>query len=422
MNTKYFVKIIGALVAAVSLTTCHPWQWEDLPKFNPDCPVVESLSHTGAPFDTIVTVFGSGFDANSQHQFTLTINGIEVPILDMKDSTSLRFRVPKGLESGVVKVGREGSECETGTSMVFSYEYTEVSTAVFATQLNKPIGLDVDDNGNVFVADRNAHNIKMITSGGSISVIAGSTTGQFGWLTHPNGTSARFTFPTDVAIGATGVIYVADEGNNSIRKIEGEGTSRGVSNLVGQPDHEGDNNFGEIPFSNVLLTAPRCIATDRNHKVFITEPALQNIRVIDEDAKTVRKIQVNGTTALNYPSGTAFSIARDNNFPLFVANHDSQKVQAINPTTGSGVTISPPSFSTPTDIVLDDDGIIYVLDRGSNKIFILYQDGSYSTISVSSPTVNPNPNSLAGIALDKQRRIIYLSDEVKNMIYKVVFE
>ena len=112
-------------------------------------------------------------------------------------------RIRKITASGVVSTlagSTYGNTDGTGTSAKFAY----------------PIGVAVDGAGNVYVADRVNHRIRKITTSGVVSTLAGSgTSGN----ADGTGTSAKFYYPSGVAVDGAGNVYVGDYNNHSIRKI-----------------------------------------------------------------------------------------------------------------------------------------------------------------------------------------------------------
>lgn len=83
-----------------------------------------------------------------------------------------------------------------------------------AAKFNQPYGIDVNDKGVIVVGDLTNNMVRMIDQG-KVSTLGGTVSG----FTDGIGTAARFNQPVDVAIDANGTVYVADLGNNRIRKI-----------------------------------------------------------------------------------------------------------------------------------------------------------------------------------------------------------
>jgi len=104
--------------------------------------------------------------------------------------------------------GTAGSANGTGTAASFS----------------SPAGIAIDGLGNLYVSEYGNNDIRIITSAGVVTLLAGSTTQTTG-TTDATGTAARFNTPIGMCIDATGIIYLTDYGNNSIRKIELTGYS-----------------------------------------------------------------------------------------------------------------------------------------------------------------------------------------------------
>lgn len=148
--------------------------------------------------------------------------------------------------------------------------------AAAQAQFTFPRGLDVDAAGNVFVADPGNHAIRKIAADGTVSTFAGGN--GAGFADSASG-SPQFDAPYDVAVDAAGTVYVADSGNNAIRKITAQGT---VSTLAGAgrqtPGYrEGTGTAAWFLFPNALALNPAGTAVfvadtdnDKIRKVLVT--------------------------------------------------------------------------------------------------------------------------------------------------------
>jgi kumamolisin len=186
-----------------------------------------------------------------------------------------------------------------------------------------PAGIAVDSGGNIYVADSNNNLIRKITPAGNVATLAGS--GAAG-STNGNGTAASFSFPAAVAVDSGGNVYVADAGNNVIRKITPAGV---VTTLAGQAPYAGINDgTGNIARFNY----PSGIAVDTSGNVYVT----------DTNNNTIRKVTAAGvvTTLLGQPG-----------------------IEGSNDGVGNVA-----QFNQPYGLVLDSSGNIYIADTFNHTI------------------------------------------------------
>jgi len=120
-------------------------------------------------------------------------------------------------------------------------------------EFNGPAGIAVDGSGNVYVADKGNNRIRKITSAGVVNTFCG--TGVGGYLDGAS-TTAEFNGPEGLAIDASGNLYVADSFNHSIRKIGTDGTA---STIVGSP------------VQTIEINAPGAITVDNQKNLFVTD-------------------------------------------------------------------------------------------------------------------------------------------------------
>lgn len=290
-----------------------------------------------------------------------------------------------------------------------------------AARFSNPSGVVTKANGDVFVADRLNHRIRKITAAGVVTTIAGSGAAGFA---DANGAAAQFEKPTGIAIDGGGNLYVADESNHRIRKITAAGD---VTTFAGT----GVAGFADGAAADAKFLYPAGVAVDADGNVYVADSGNQRIRKIT--AATPRMVTtLAGTGIAGFIDGeldaARFSspqaLAMDASGQVLVAdtgNHRIRVIAASGVTTlaGSGVEgfLDGPGgsalFSSPKGIAVDGDGIAYVADGGNHRIRRIATDGQVTTLAGSgtpgqtdSPVVGLYPATASqfdlpvGIAVD----------------------
>ena len=236
-----------------------------------------------------------------------------------------------------------------------------------AARFNYADGVAVDSAGIVYVADRNNCTIRIVSLAGVVTTLAGLA-GSSGSADGIGG-SARFNFPNSVAVDGAGNVFVADSGNQTIRKVTPMGvvtTLAGSPGIIGSADGTG---------RTALFNDPWGVAVDNAGNVFVA----------DESNHTIRKVTPMGvvTTFAGRPgvvgyadgmgSAARFSqphgVAVDSVGNVFVADSFNGMIRKVTPigvvTTLAGTSVG---LNYPPSLAVDGTGNLYVADFHNNRI------------------------------------------------------
>jgi sugar lactone lactonase YvrE len=139
-----------------------------------------------------------------------------------------------------------------------------------AAQFKGPSGIAVDGIGNIYVGDRGNNRIRKISPSGVVTTLAGSETAGYA---DGQGKAAKFNNPTSLAVDGIGNLYVADNGNNRIRKITPSGT---VTTLAGSGNTGAEDGYGTA----ASFKGPWGIAVDAIGTVYVADQQNHKIRKI----------------------------------------------------------------------------------------------------------------------------------------------
>jgi DNA-binding beta-propeller fold protein YncE len=234
-----------------------------------------------------------------------------------------------------------------------------------ASRFYNPQGLAVDHSGNLYVADTDNSTIRKITAAGVVTTIAG-TAGMAG-SSDGVGSAARFWKPEGAAVDAAGNVYVSDTANQTIKKISSDGTVVTLAGNVLLEPGWADGVGTAARFSN-----PEGLAADDAGNVYVADYGNDAIRKIAPDGQvtTIAGIPGSGGNE-DGPAGTArfqypYAVAVDGSGSnIYVADYGNDAIRKIN---GGIVTTVVANLSRPRGVTLDSVGNIYVADTENDVI------------------------------------------------------
>ncbi|MDR2991524.1 MAG: hypothetical protein LBU72_06305 [Burkholderiaceae bacterium] len=171
-----------------------------------------------------------------------------------------------------------------GNTLVPGYADGPGTSALFSD----PRGIALGPDGNLYVAEVTYNNIRMITPNGIVTTWAGSSAGLDGpsrpyGLIDGAGTSALFDGPFGLAFGPNGALYVADTGNNAIRRIMLDAQVTTIAGTV-IPSVNGYNTgkrgCDDGPANQATFSDPMDVAVDANGAIYVADKSCNAIRKI----------------------------------------------------------------------------------------------------------------------------------------------
>ena len=263
--------------------------------------------------------------------------------------------------------------------------------AATSAKLNFPIGVAVDSSGNIFIADSQNHRIRKVDTSGNLSTVAGTTIGFSG--DGGAATSAQLFPPLSVAVDTSGNLFIADRGNNPIRKVD---TSGNISTVAGSGTGGAFSGDGGLATS-ARLNFPTGVAVDASGNLFIADRSNDRIRKVDTSGNISTVAGTGLSSVLQEPQGVAVDPS-GNIFIADTSNHRIRKVDTsgnISTVVGTGTqgfggdggAATSAQLHTPAEVAVDPSGNLFIADHTNHRI------RKVETVAAAVPTPTPTPTA-----------------------------
>ena len=376
--------------------------------------------------DPMIKTRGGGLIADgwsfSPHHY---LSSIDLSILLKGDGTKIKNNA--WIINTVAGTGEKGFSGDGGSAT--------------KAQLDSPWDVAMDAEGNIYIADQGNNRIRKVDTSGVINTVAG--TGERGFSGDGGlATEAQLDSPWDVAMDAEGNIYIADQGNNRIRKVD----TSGVINTVAGTGEWGFSGDGGLA-TEAQLNSPTGVAVDAEGNIYITDYGNNRIRKVDTSG-VINTVAGTGEWGFNGDGGLAteaqfnrlYRVAVDAEGNIYITDYGNNRIRKVDTSgvintvagsgergfSGDGGPATEAQIDSPKGVSVDASGNIYIADQGNNRIRKVYSSGIITTVAGSgeggSGDGSPATEALLyypwNVTVDAEGNI-YIADTSDNRIRKV---
>ena len=365
---------------------------------------IASVSPLTGQAGTSVTISGLGF-SSTLNVNKVTFNGIAATVT-AATSTSLTATAPALATTGPVAV-TVGTNTIVGPNFSFPAIQSPVSTFAgsgisgsangvgTAATFNSPENGVFDHQGNLYVADYGNNMIRKVTPDGTVTTFAGSTSAGF---KDGQGTSAQFTNPSGLVFDPQGNLYVCDELNYRIRKIDPNGNvttlaGSGVAGLQDASSGLGAKFNRPVGIGIDTIGGNLYVADSRNNMIRVINIATGSVSTVLGQVSPGYGDGDSTIASFNSPRGLAvYSTGAPGNeiVHIFVADYGNNKIREIyivgaakkaftiagDPGNNAGMNITPPTFRSPNAVAIGvaKDGVtpeLFIADASNHVIRVI---------------------------------------------------
>lgn len=257
-----------------------------------------------------------------------------------------------------------------------------------------PFGVAVAKDGTLYVSDAGDNNrIRKISPEGTVTTLAGGSEG----FADGAGAQASFNTPSGLAIDVDDNLYVADTGNNRIRKITPEGV---VTTVAG----DGTAGYVDGPAAQSQFNGPIGVAVDKDGNLYVADSYNDRIRKISADGQVTTVAGAGQPGYVDGPAATALfdtpcGVAAGADGSLIVADTGNRQLRKITPDGNVSTLPANTDLSRPIGIAITHDGFLYVTDLDRYSVVQVTPDGATHVVASQfnqpiSVAINPNTHEL----------------------------
>jgi sugar lactone lactonase YvrE len=316
-------------------------------------------------------------------------------------------------------------------------------SAATNASLGSPNGVAVDASGNLFIADTGNQRIREVSTNGIITTVAGNGTEGY----SGNGgaaTNASLYYPDGVAADASGNLFIADNLNSCIRKVNTNGIITTVAGN-GTWGYSGDGGAA----TNAQLHFPYGVAVDASGNLFIADTSNHRIRMVSTNG-IITTVAGNGTGGYSGDGGAAtnanlhapYRVAVDTSGNLFIADYFNSRVRRVSTNgiittvagngtwgySGDGGAATNANLADPVGVAVDASGNLFIADYAKQRIRTVSANGIITTVAGNGnngysgdggKATSASLNSPYGVAVDASGNL-FIADTYNNRIRKVI--
>jgi sugar lactone lactonase YvrE len=312
-----------------------------------------------------------------------------------------------------------------------------------SAKLKIPAGLAVDKDGNLYIADRENHRVRKVNAKGVISTVAGAGTAGFSGDGGP-AIQAALNLPSGVAVDDQGNLYIADRSNDRIRMVDHKGVIRTFAG-TGVEGFSGDNG----PAIKAQLGKPFGIALDKKGNLYIADRANNRVRKVAANG-IITTVAGDGGFFFMGDNGPAYKasiagptgVATDDAGNIYIADRNNSRIRSVDKQglirtvmgtgqqdyNGDAEVARETNLHLPFGVAVDKSGNLLVIDRSNYRIRrVTLQNGQVQTIAGSGlkksfgdggPALGATLSFPHGIVTDSKDNVIF-SDKGNYLIRRI---